>query len=668
MKRLTFTFVTLLFLAEIMLGQSVRESQPQTDVLHQLGYSVTGGPAPGYVEDRACATCHNDLYRSFQELGKARSFSKAGTESVIEDFSRNRGSHKASKRHYEMNLEDEKYQFKRYQLDGDSSHINVIEQEVHWILGSGRNSRHYLYQTESGELFQLPIAYYTQDKIWYMAPGYDRRQNEGIQRRVSRECMFCHNDYPDVAAGTDAYGAPPVFPADLPQGIGCQRCHGPGAAHARVALSSESTVEQKRASIVNPRRLAPKLRDDVCDQCHMQPSAALEAVRRFGRADYSFRPGETLSDYLVQMDPVEEGEERSKRFEINHHSYRLRQSRCYTESAAALNCVTCHDPHSNVPEAKRIEHYRTTCLKCHQPDHFSSAHAQAKPPIDTDDCVACHMPKRRTQDVVHVAMTDHFIRRRPAGEELLAPLKESTPTFKDVEFLDPEQAPKDAEGEVYRAVAVSRAASGTSATAVARLEAALAASQNAKVEPYLDLARGQLKQRQFEAAVRTTTSILESAPDNLLAREWLGIALLAMGNQEAAIEELRRVLKSHPNRAEANYNLGLVLVAKERYEEAVDQFQRAIKARPNMVTAWYYLGYTNAKLKRFSDAVHSYRRTLEIEPSHTRAYLGIGQALLSTGNREEALRYYRHGLKVAGRLAPIARALDEVLALESQDR
>ena len=111
-----------------------------------------------------------------------------------------------------------------------------------------------------------------------------------------------------------------------------------------------------------------------------------------------------------------------------------------------------------------------------------------------------------------------------------------------------------------------------------------------------------------------------------------------------------------------------MLVAKERYEEAVDQFQRAIKARPNMVTAWYYLGYTNAKLKRFSDAVHSYRRTLEIEPSHTRAYLGIGQALLSTGNREEALRYYRHGLKVASRLAPIARALDEVLALESQDR
>ena len=384
-----------------------------------------------------------------------------------------------------------------------------------------------------------------------MAPGYDRRQNEGIQRRVGRECMFCHNDYPDVAAGSDAYGAPPVFPANLPQGIGCQRCHGPGAEHTRVALGSESSVEQKRASIVNPRRLAPKLRDDVCDQCHMQPSAALEAVRRFGRADYSFRPGETLSDYLVQMDPVEEGKDRSERFEINHHPYRLRQSRCYTESEGALHCLTCHDPHSKVPETKRIDHYRSACMKCHQPDHFSSAHAEAKPGVDTDDCVSCHMPKRRTQDVVHVAMTDHFIRRKQGGEDFLAPLKESVPMLTDLEFLNPERAPKGGESEVYRAAAVSRAASGASATAVAGLEAALAASQHTEVEPYLDLARGQLKQRQFEAAVRTTTSILERAPDNLLAREWLGIALLAMGNQEVAIEELRRVLKNHPDRAEA---------------------------------------------------------------------------------------------------------------------
>jgi hypothetical protein len=36
------------------------------------------------------------------------------------------------------------------------------------------------------------------------------------------------------------------------------------------------------------------------------------------------------------------------------------------------------------------------------------------------------MPKRRTEDVVHVVMTDHRIQRRPRPGDLLKPLKEKT--------------------------------------------------------------------------------------------------------------------------------------------------------------------------------------------------------------------------------------------------
>ena len=42
------------------------------------------------------------------------------------------------------------------------------------------------------------------------------------------------------------------------------------------------------------------------------------------------------------------------------------------------------------------------------------------------DCVSCHMPKRRTEDVVHVVMTDHQIQRRIPARDLLAPLREKT--------------------------------------------------------------------------------------------------------------------------------------------------------------------------------------------------------------------------------------------------
>ena len=364
----------------------------------------------------------------YAKTGMARSLSVAGADVAIEDFSRARGAHAASKRQYAFSLEGDDYLFRRHQVDDAGNEINVFEQKVDWILGSGNKSRSYLYQTASGEIFQLPIAYYTDEKMWYMAPGYDRAVHEGVSRDVKRECMFCHSDYPEYAEGSDSYGAAAVYPNDLPEGIGCQRCHGPGEAHLQAATSDAANVEKLRSTIVNPARLDARRRDDVCYQCHMQPSVALFGVRRFGRGDYSFQPGELLSDYRVEMDPVDASQPRTERFEINHHPYRLEQSRCFQESAGALSCVTCHDPHREVPQTKRVEHYRAVCEKCHEPESYAGVHAMANPSVESVDCVSCHMPQRRPQDVVHVAVTDHLIRRSPGGPGTAGVVERDGPT------------------------------------------------------------------------------------------------------------------------------------------------------------------------------------------------------------------------------------------------
>ena len=38
------------------------------------GIHVTGGAAPGYVEDAVCGECHQDLAASFAAVGMSRSF------------------------------------------------------------------------------------------------------------------------------------------------------------------------------------------------------------------------------------------------------------------------------------------------------------------------------------------------------------------------------------------------------------------------------------------------------------------------------------------------------------------------------------------------------------------------------------------------------------------
>ena len=69
-----------------------------------------------------------------------------------------------------------------------------------------------------------------------MSPGSDS-DHPRTRRFISYKCMFCHNGIPRIPAGHEAPGSDPVFTGDLPEGIDCQRCHGPGGNHVRTAGS-----------------------------------------------------------------------------------------------------------------------------------------------------------------------------------------------------------------------------------------------------------------------------------------------------------------------------------------------------------------------------------------------------------------------------------------------
>lgn len=673
-----------------VLSAGSREPAPSPDPLAALGHEVTSGAAPGYVSSELCALCHQELYLSYQEVGMFQSFYRPETAAergrVIEDFSAAPYFHEPSRRYYRIEREEDgRLLFRRWQLDEEGRPMHQLEIRVEWILGSGNHSRVYLYRSAMGELRQLPLAWYSQEGgHWAMAPGYDHPDHEGVTRRVRRECMFCHTGYPDVPEGSDAFEAPHVYPEDLPEGTGCQRCHGPGAEHVRRALdrgrargrSESSTPEAIRAAIVNPGRLEPALRNSVCYECHMQPSVAIPGVRRFGRGDYSFRPGELLDDFRVQMDVAEEGREPGERFHINHHPYRLEQSPCFQESGGALSCLTCHDPHRKVPAEERAAHYRAACMGCHEgtaADHPPVSRPSTEPgeaaatvDVATSDCTTCHMPLRRTQDVVHVLMTDHrIIRKPPPPEELLAPLEERDPVIVDLRFLYPERAPEGAEGEVYRAVAALRAGQG--ASAVEHLKANLPRSGLASPEPWLELGQKQLALGRLADAESTFRRILDWDPGNLLAREWLAVALHGTGRREEAIGLLRAVLEEDPDRPEPRYNLGLFLLARGTaegdagaVEEAAVHLRRATELRPAHADAWSFLGAAHAGLGRTTDAADALRRTLEIDPAHTSAYLRLADALVALDRRDEAARHLRVGLREAREPEPVKAKLAEL--------
>jgi hypothetical protein len=303
--------------------------------------------AGDFVDSRVCASCHTTTARNYLQTGMGRSFFRPTAANTVEDYTgRNEFHHALSDTHYTMTVRDGVYYQRRWTPGFDGKPANIEEVRIDYVIGSGNHSRSYLHRTPRGTLIELPLSWYSEKGgDWAMSPGFDSL-HPATRRLVSYECIFCHNAYPKIPEGNEAPGSEPAFTGDLPEGIDCQRCHGPGARHVATALATGADTAKIRAAIVNPARLSPKLRMDICMQCHLEPtSTAIPAlIRRFNRGPFSFTAGEPLADFVLAFDHAS-GSRQAEKFEIvGSSAYRLRKSRCFLESKERMTCETCHDP------------------------------------------------------------------------------------------------------------------------------------------------------------------------------------------------------------------------------------------------------------------------------------------------------------------------------------
>src|SRR5262249_31311711 len=161
-------------------------------------------------------------------------------------------------------------------------------------------------------------------------------------------------------------GGEASFTGKIPEGIDCQRCHGPGGAHVPAARSTNSDPELIQKAIVNPPRLPSERKLEMGMQCHPESTSTRlpYSVRPFDRGVFSFRPGEPLSDYAIHFDHAT-GSGHEDKFEIVNQAYRLMRSACFQKSAGALTCTTCHDPHNVRRGEEATAKYVAVCQQCH---------------------------------------------------------------------------------------------------------------------------------------------------------------------------------------------------------------------------------------------------------------------------------------------------------------
>ena len=604
---------------------------------------VAADPAPAqYVDPQLCQPCHSDIHDSYRKVAMGRSFYRPSAENVIEDYKvNNHYYHELSNRHYRMLQRGERFYQRRYQLDAQGREQNVFEMEVTHIIGSGNHARSYLHLDAGGVLRQLPVSWYSQEQRWAMSPGYDRSDHEGFSRQVSHACMFCHNAYPPLPEPSDHFGLASRFPRELPSGIDCQRCHGPGTRHLELATSGRAEAADIRRAIVNPVRLGPEREMEVCMQCHLQVATAGPHIQRFGRSVYSYRPGEPLANYSVRFDLVDpKTGELSERFEVDSSSYRLGRSPCFIRSRGKMTCTTCHDPHHAPQGEKAVRHYRERCMDCH-----AELSPEAHPQPGDSDCASCHMPQRRTQDAVHVVMTDHFIQRHPPQEDLLAPLKEDHSPKPDGVVLHQPDALPVSEREIYRGLGQIRSPVH-SARGVDRLKLALPRWQGTSPEPYLQLALVQVESGDLDQAGIHLRKALEADSELAPARFQLGEVLRRQGRQDEAAEQYRHALRLKPGHAAAHNGLGLILKERQQIEGALEQFRLAVRSDPLGADAHANSGTIFLQQGEVEEATREFYRALQIKPDSPGVYRSLGVAQARLGRHRQAVNDFQQAISL----------------------
>lgn len=658
----------------------------------------TGNASSEYVDAAVCASCHREIAATYKKTGMARSFYRPTTKNVVEDYTGTHTvSHQASGLQYRMEERDGRFFQRRSEAGFDGQEGNVREEQVDYVIGSGNHARTYLHRSATGHLIEMPVSWYTERSgSWAMSPGYDRKGQEDFRRAITPECLFCHNGYPEIdataAQGKDAT----IFPEKLPEGIDCQRCHGPGRAHVEAARSRGATAEAVRAAIVNPARLTRDRQMEVCMQCHLETSSRHlpNEVRAYDREIFSYRPGQPLGDYKMYFDRISEGPA-DRPFEIVHAAVGLRRSACFLKSQ--MTCITCHNPH-NIPRGEEAtRQYTQVCQSCHQ----GVTHTVALPVGET--CLSCHMPKRRTEDAVHVVMTDHFIQRVRPARDLLEPLPEvvdpPAPRGAKLAIYYPADPPKTARTELY--LAVARVTETTAPqTALQQLRAMLERLKPAEGEPYLELARAYARGGRHMEAVPWFREAMSHGTRPRQATQGLVLSLLALRNDAEAIRVLRAALADDPNDAPLLTNLGNTLLRQSSVAEAKDVLSRALAIDPEVAETQNLMGLVSlaegdrtATEKSFREAIrlqtddeeaqnnlgtlltgnhafpeaaYHFEQAIAIEPGSASAHHGYGLMLILTGAYPQATTELREAVRLDPKGAQAFGDLGDVLAAQGQ--
>ena len=589
-----------------------------------------------YVGIQKCASCHGAIYQSFMETGMGQSLDGASPHKSKISVNHPPLFDEVSNLHYRPYWKNDSLFVQEFRLEGRDT-VHNLHFRADYVIGSGQHTNSHLMEV-NGYVFQMPFTWYTQEGRLDFPPGFENGNNSRFERKIGLECMSCHNAMPTsfVAGSENKY-------TEIPRGIDCERCHGPGGAHVRKIMAGNITDTAKNIdySIVNPKKLPTQLQFELCSRCHLQGNAVLDS----GKSFFDFKPGMHLHEVMdVDLPRYSDSEDQ---FIMASHVDRFKMSKCFEAGKGQFVCTSCHNPHVSVKKTG-VSSFNKTCQNCHGGKaQIDCSAPQSERLAQQDNCSGCHMPSSGSIDIPHVTVHDHYIRKPKA-------IKEQTALRKFLGLVAVNN-PQPSQRSRIRAYIQQYEKFGSEAF---MLDSAAALLKKASPQEFLE-ERINLWHLQNNAAA-IIALVDQIGPEKFLAahcqkKSWdnvdawtayrVGQAYAASNRSTAAGRFYKQAVDLAPYQLEFAQKWGVWLVGQGQWLDAEAVFVKILQENPFHAEARGNLGYVAMRLGQFEKAEKNYQRALQLRPDYERAQLNYAALLFQMQEKQQARKLLEKVLK-----------------------
>jgi len=621
---------------------------------------VNAEPGVKYTGSESCKECHKDVYHAYMNTQTGHSMSRMMKGNVIEKFPQDYPVFDPVKNYYyEMLEKDGKFYQREYRLSPDKKVVHERWMEAQYIIGSGSNLRIYFYN-ENGMFYELPLTWYVHKGKWDLSPGYRVFDNNRFSRYVGTMCFSCHNGHMEkIKEANERYKGP------IHLGIGCEDCHGPGELHIKQFKNELPALPGYVNTTVNPAKLSPVRRNDVCLQCHIEgKSWALNDNTSW----FDFRPGMHLED---QRSVYTSSKQTKHTFLVSDTGNRMFLSLCFSGSHGQLTCDFCHPSHKTY-EVDKVKYNRQSCLKCHPIEGLPMREARLSE--SREDCNRCHMNKAPAENTLHgVIDTDHWIRinsdldrvnwvpERSHKEKLvLTPVVDKPDSASELRhgiayaeyyfnedrsiyYLDSayyylfrglKLAPKSINGNFYLGKVERLLKKYTESENHLKYSAELYPDNS---NAFYELALLYKEQKKYPNAIATIKQAIEIKKLEPTYMELLGSLYYDADSLLLASDVLGRSIKIDSQNPNVFFMLGNIAVFKENNpQKALGYFKTAVELNPDLPDALINLGNTYALLGNLDKAVDAYQRELLFRKNSVKAYQNLRRIYEIQGKHKDS--------------------------------